>query len=252
MIMMDDDAAHSRSPTGTSRPTAKGGLEEPTAIKSRRPARRRKHTFKGLRLYANDVLDQSELLRMEEATAPRGAEGKYLKTELYLNKLWKPVVLLGLADAPRPLRILDIGTGGGHFPFICNFPGHEAFGLDRGDSPFFKAMTKWMDVKTIDHAVRPFKRMPRFAHRFDLVTAFRIGFNVRPDGSLFELPDWTFLLDDLRDEALSHGGRLCLKFNLPRSRVGPQFEDPELAALFAARGERSYPNGRYLIFDPLL
>jgi len=161
------------------------------------------------------------------------------------------VVFLGLAQSP-PLRILDIGTGAGHFPFICRALGHEVVGLDRGDSAFFKASARWMGVEPIDHIIRPFAKLPSLGGRFDLVTAFRIGFNLRPDRTAYDLPEWTFFLDNIADDILKPDGTLCLKFNVSPNRVGRKLDDPELRTLFAERGAAfSGMSSRYVTFNPL-
>ena len=68
---------------------------------------------------------------------------------------------------------------------------------------------------------------------------------------MYDLPEWQFFLDNIRDEVLVEGGRLCLKFNFSHSRSGREPDDPELVGLFGSRGGRYYHTGRYVIFDPL-
>lgn len=216
------------------------------------PARTSIASLPDLLAHARAVLDQEAFARILAESPPTPHERKNLDTEQFLTKLWQAAEMLGLIGA-APQRILDIGTGAGHFPFICRALGHDVVALDRGESAFFKAATRWMGVEPVDHVVRPFRKMPSFGKRFDLVTAFRIGFNVKPDRTTYDLPEWQFFLDHIADDLLRPGGRLCLKFNLSPNRGGRKADDPELRALFAERGAAfSGSAGRTVIFDPLL
>jgi SAM-dependent methyltransferase len=198
--------------------------------------------------YADETLDQIKLAELQQTSPPQTVEIKYVRTEEWLRKLWKPAVLLGLIDS-EPKRILDIGTGPGHFPFICKYLGHDVIGLDRS-SAFFTAMQQWMGVDTIISAVQPLLPLPKFDERFDIVTAFRIGFNVLPNRQSFGVPEWDYFLSDVRDNVLKDGGRLCLKFNVSANRER-QFDDPEIAGLFARRGATFRDPGRFFDFNPL-
>ncbi len=210
---------------------------------------RKINSLEDLLHYAEGALDGPGLARIIARWPPRPHEQKYLDTRRWLEKLWYAAAGLGLQNS-RPLRILDLGTGAGHFPFVCRALGHEVVALDRGDSPFFKAMAGWVGFEPVDHMIRPFRKLPDFGGRFDLVTAFRIGFNVKPDRTTYDLPEWTFFLDHIEDDILRPGGALCLKFNVSPNRTGRKADDPELRALFAAHGARDMP-GRFVTFDPL-
>lgn len=207
-------------------------------------------TFDGLLTYAQTLYDKDRLEALA-AAYPKGSERKYLVAEPWLAKKWAAVELLGLAAGPT-LRILDLGTGAGHFPLACRYLGHDCQALDMPGIPLYDDLCRLAGVDKLDHKIEPRQPLPRFEGRFDLVTAFMIGFNTRADGTLFDLDDWQYFLDDVRDNLLVAKGRLCLKMIRQADRPGPKFEDPGLQALFQRRGARSIATGRYAIFDPLL
>ena len=133
---------------------------------------RRRRTLGGVIQYAKDNLDPGRLEIIREAAVPWPNERKYMDTEGWLRRLWKPASMLRLTRARKRLRILDLGTGAGHFPFICGYLGHDARGLDRPGSAFYDAMSDWMGVAITRVAIEPFKPLPPFEKKFDLITAF--------------------------------------------------------------------------------
>lgn len=179
----------------------------------------------------------------------------YLDTETWLKRHWKGAVRLDLHRLP-PQRILDLGTGSGHFSYVCRCLGHEVVGLERpgaGLEPFHE----WLGLNVVYHAIEARKSLPRFEARFDTVTSWRVPFNKkRQTGDqgvyeLFGLGEWAFLFDDIRDNVLRPGGRLALKMNALPNHVGLHYGDPELMAFFRARGALPETKEMHVIFDPL-
>jgi len=68
------------------------------------------------------------------------------------------------------------------------------------------------------------------------------------------LEDWTFFLDDLRDNVLKPDGHLFMKMNTQSSHEGLHYGDTKLMQLFASRGavagEPKLPK-LYVSFAPL-
>lgn len=88
-----------------------------------------------------------------------------------------------------------------------------------------------------DHEIRPNQPMPALG-RFDVVTAYRAQFN-RSNGRLWSIDEWSFFLDDLRDNVLKPGGRLVIKFakqDLKAARGGLSPSDPLLQRFLESRG----------------
>ena len=65
---------------------------------------------------------------------------KYLRFNTRFKGRLNYVYQLGLADSKEKKNILDIGTGVGYFPYICNRFGHNAMAFDLGDYDLFNDM----------------------------------------------------------------------------------------------------------------
>lgn len=175
---------------------------------------------------------------------------KYLDAEKWFVRMWKHAADLRLDRAP-PQSVLDFGTGPGYFPYVCRYLGHHAEALDRPGTDLYDELCRWVGVAVVPFAIAARTTLPKFDRRFDLVTAFRVGFNNKGDRQLFDLADWGFFLDDVRDNILAPGGHLALKLIKQPDREGLKFGDAPLMEFFASRGARFHEKKRYVIFAPL-
>jgi hypothetical protein len=123
---------------------------------------------------------------------------------------WK----MGL-DRSRPLRILDLGTGKGLFPFVCNHYGHTTVGLDMPDTwDPFRAHVDFLGIDCRPGIIEPLRRLPDLGMKFDLITAFQICFNGHKTEKPWGVREWDGLLTDLANNHGTPGARLLLSFNL--------------------------------------
>ncbi len=176
---------------------------------------------------------------------------KYLDVDRWFRKMWLDAKEVGLLHR-APLSILDLGTGPGYFPYICRSLGHDCIGLDRPDTHFYDALRTWVGTSVINHVIGPRVPFPRFDRRFDLVTAFRAPFDiVRHEKRLFTIEEWSWFLDDLRDQVLVRGGAFYTRMNKDYPYEGSVFGTPELMELFVRRGARLEPRLRTVHFAQL-
>ncbi len=213
--------------------------------------------WEGVLAQARTELDWSELATIARRLPPKHADHylTYLDAEMWFRKLWREVMRLDLHRSPRQ-RVLDLGTGPGYFAYICRCLGHDVLGLERPGAELddFHA---WMGLQVVSHAIGSNKKLPALPRKFDTVTSFRVPFNKKRDSGdetsreLFDLDEWTFFLDDVRDNALRPGGRLALKMNSQPNHIGLHYGDPELMEFFAARGAVPETRKLYVTFDPL-
>jgi hypothetical protein len=139
-----------------------------------------------------------------------------------------------------PKNILDLGTGGSHFLAVCHSLGHRTLGTDV-ELPLYADIAQCLGVQRLIERIEPQKRLIDRGMRFDLVTAIWISFNSLSSTNgkrrYWSLEDWSFLLEDLKDNMVTLPG--CIHFELNQ-----EFDDetsvsrfnPELMALFRRMG----------------
>jgi SAM-dependent methyltransferase len=159
-------------------------------------------------------LDRSAFDQLRRSTEEkREHKLSYGDVELWMGRAWKEATRLGLDRAPQ-LDVLDIGMGAGYFLYVCQYLGHRCAGLDRGGPfSFWQGLRKWFGIhRVVEHAIKPYEPLPKTLGKFDLVTAFRAQFNFNTaEKRLWNLDEWAFFLDDLRDNVIKPGGRFALK-----------------------------------------
>ncbi|SJZ79392.1 Methyltransferase domain-containing protein [Enhydrobacter aerosaccus] len=181
--------------------------------------------------------------RMRKASAD--SRYKYLDVAFYTREKLRLARRLGLDKAP-PLRVLDIGTGGGHFPFVCRYFGHSVVGIDI-ENPVYAGIAGSLGVERTIVRVEPGTPLPALDGRFDLITACNITFNEKRGDrgqprQFWSLPEWQFFLEDLVANQLRYPGTIYLMLNKQSRRRLLGFEWPaynrELMAMAARNGAR--------------
>jgi cyclopropane fatty-acyl-phospholipid synthase-like methyltransferase len=138
---------------------------------------------------------------------------KYLRFNTRFKGRLNYAYQLGLGDSKEKKNILDIGTGVGYFPYICNRFGHNAMAFDLGDYELFNDMIEMLGVNRPAYSITPFEPIPDQGRRFDLVTAFLICFNNHNKPGLWGVPEWEFFFTDLVKNHMSERGEVFLHFN---------------------------------------
>ena len=160
-----------------------------------------------------DALRGQYAERMRKASA--ASRYKYL--DVVFHTLQKLLLAreLGLDKSP-PRRVLDIGSGGGHLPFVCGFYGHRAVGIDVEDA-FYDGLAACLGVERTVVRVEAQTPLPDLGGRFDVITACDIAFNEKREGKTrgvyWSLEDWQFFLNDLVIHQLRTPGTIYLKLN---------------------------------------
>jgi SAM-dependent methyltransferase len=123
-------------------------------------------------------------------------------------------------DRHSPGAVLDLGCGPGYFLYVCKYFGHRVHGVDLPGDPFFDDMMQLFGIERTDIEIAPFRKLPGFGRRFDIVAAHQICFNGHATDRPWGIPEWDFLLADLRDHPLKPCGTITLEFNRePSSRI---------------------------------
>ena len=128
-----------------------------------------------------------------------------------------------------PMTILDIGTGAGYFPLVCRHFGHDVIACDVDDDPVLNDITALLDIGRRPWRVMPFENGPDFGRRFDLVTAFQLGFDrAGADGQVvfWGEEQWDFFLKAIATNYLNPDGGVLLSGFNREERQGPKVLQP--------------------------
>ncbi len=213
-------------------------------VSSRGSAAFPQHLLEGLDLAAFDELCRSTEERRDHKL-------KYGDLDLWMGRAWKEATRLGLDRSP-PLDVLDIGMGAGYFLYVCQRLGHRCVGLDRpGPYPFWQGLRRWLGIRrVVEHTIKPYEPLPASLGKFDLVTSFRAQFNYNSDERrLWNLDEWGFFLDNLRDNVLKLEGGFALKLAKQEHDAGLNRSDQSLARFLGGRGATQH--GTVLVFASL-
>ena len=117
-------------------------------------------------------------------------------------------------DKKPPTRILDLGTGPGHFLVIARFYGHEAIGTEipgeRWSTNFYDELAELYRIERIRHRVLPYQELSDLPSGFQLVTAFSVAFNCAYGGKPWDRDAWDFFLRSLNQHVLAARGALFM------------------------------------------
>ena len=175
-----------------------------------------------------------EQIRRRYAVADPGADWpKYLDLDRWIGVNIRRIRQLEL-DLARPKRILDLGCGAGYFLYIAQLLGHWGVGLDMDCLPMFREITRLLDVRRVVQRILPFRPLPNFGQKFDLITAFMVCFNNHKMPGLWGVSEWEFFLNDLAKH-LKPRGRAWLELN---QEYDGTFYTPELREFFQKRGAK--------------
>jgi hypothetical protein len=137
---------------------------------------------------------------------------KFLNINYWLFENMRRFYKLGLQKKKKELRILDLGTGPGYFPFICTFYGYEVESLDKPDNEMYNDMIKELGIKRYEENICSYKDI-NIEKKHDLITAFMICFNNHRLSNLWHISEWEYFLNSLFKNNLNTGGEICLLLN---------------------------------------
>jgi hypothetical protein len=182
--------------------------------------------------------------RLVSTVPPRSPKDgrKFLRLDAWLPAIISRTSILEIQNC-NPLTILDLGTGAGLFPFVCQNLGHIASGLDLpGDlmrSPereIFTKMPAVFGVTVTRFPIRAFTPIESIG-AYDLITAFLVNFNNHKRSDEWRRGEWEYFIADLQTH-LNPGGRiaLLLNANVPRYGEDLQYYDEDTRNFLASVG----------------
>ncbi|MEO8926241.1 MAG: hypothetical protein ABI306_03675 [Caulobacteraceae bacterium] len=200
--------------------------------------------FKKIFRAAVDRIDAEEYLRLQAKWQEHLVHFnpkfvyKYFDVCFWIKDKIQRAKRLDLFDRPA-LRILDLGTGAGHFPAVCAALGHEVVGLDV-EVALYADLARLMKVDRRIFALAPRRPLPDLG-RFDVVTGVAVSFDsLGRDGAqarrYWTLDDWAWLIRHLSEERMRYPGRLYFELNYQVLADGALRYDQALLQACAAAG----------------
>jgi hypothetical protein len=84
-----------------------------------------------------DMTRFSQIQARYRDEAPYPGHSKYLDITAEMRRALYNAYELGL-HRPPPRTVLDLGTGCGYFPYVCNYFGHTAVAVDLDVVPMYR------------------------------------------------------------------------------------------------------------------
>lgn len=170
---------------------------------------------------------------------------KYFNIEAYMTEHVRRAMELDM-HMRRTDSVLDIGTGFGYFPYVCEFFGNQACAIDVPGHALFDEVTNFLGIKKTHHMIKSGAKLPDFGGPFDTITGFQVAFhNPGDEHPRWGADEWEFFLDDLLENQVKPKGRIYFELNFD-----PQAGDwcpPAVKALFKKKGAWNW--GRRVLID---
>ena len=174
---------------------------------------------------------------------------KYIDPIVWLESKLRKCREIGLHES-KPLSILDIGTGPGHFPFAARFDGHRVVGLDfpqevntgKAETFLYDDLCEFYRVPRVGFEIKAGESLVELGERFDLVTSFLASFNVKRDVKnrpVWTPADWEDFLDRCFKAWLKPGGRMIM--TVDRNKV-----NKDCWEYLASRAAKADPEMRFV------
>jgi hypothetical protein len=167
-----------------------------------------------------------------EIEEPGESFEKYLDT-----KYWVYINLLRVFELKlhkvKNLKIFDLGTGIGYFPFICNYFGHTVESIDLDTNNLYNSTIKALGVTRYSEKIKSFEHIES-GTRYNLITAFMVCFNGHKSKNLWGSEEWLFFLGSLKKNKLKMGGYIYLSLN--EEFESSKLKVQEVMTEFIARG----------------
>lgn len=113
-----------------------------------------------------------------------------------------------LGELYDKISVLDLGTAQGYFPYVCQYYGHTAIGIDAEDNEAYRRIGELLKIDRRILKIEPLTPLPDFGMKFDIVTAFGVTFS-----QFWDAEEWGFLLDDIYKNQLKEKGKILVSLN---------------------------------------
>lgn len=168
---------------------------------------------------------------------------KYLDIDYWIFETLLRCYTLGLPKSDKKLKILDIGTGNGYFPYMCQYFGHDAESIDVGIIELYDLVIAALGVKRYVGKVMAFQNLDVIG-KYDLITAFMVCFNGHKSDELWHIKEWKYFINSLHENNLLNEGKIYLSLNLEDNSEEPISKS--LLSFFSNNGAQVISNNIYI------
>lgn len=178
---------------------------------------------------AIDQVKFADIKQRYQHIDPNPGFSKFVDLDTFLPMTYMHFRYAGLEKVCTPLDILDLGTGAGYFPLLCQLKGHQVQATDlpyTEDIPathFYQEMMELLSIPCTGYRIERFTPMPSFGQRFDLITGFSVVFNNHGTPQPWGPEEWDFFINDLRTTHAKPNARLVVRLNQDPPQGGPFF-----------------------------
>jgi hypothetical protein len=123
-------------------------------------------------------------------------------------------------------RLIDFGTGPGHFPAVAKFLGHDPVGTElprrsQGEASghLYDRLCDVYGVRRISHQITPRPNLQGLGGPYDYATSFLTAFNVTAAKQPWSKASWNIFFHELRSHVLTPDGSLYM--TLTHNKVTP-------------------------------
>lgn len=154
----------------------------------------------------------ANIIEQHKVDDPGIAFQKFLDTDRWVYENMRRVYFLGLNKANNKMIILDVGTGAGYFPFICNYYGHRAEALDVPDNEMYNQIIRELGITRYTQTIKAYEDLD-VNNQYDLITGFMICFNNHKTPDVWHIQEWDYFLKSVCKKNLRPGGNIFVSFN---------------------------------------
>jgi hypothetical protein len=168
--------------------------------------------FKNYKIIKSDISQRIKHLQKYKLENPGESYEKYLEINYWVFVTLLRFYELGLHNSKKSQKILDIGTGNGYFPFICEYFGHTAESIDLGIIELYDLVIVALEVKRYNERIEAFKDL-EIKGKYDLITSYMVCFNGHKTDNLWDIKEWSYFIASLMQYNLLENGRIFLLLN---------------------------------------
>lgn len=184
-----------------------------------------------------ETIDRAHFREIQEKYQSAAETGGFAGTIKYLDlapwiRLHSKIAHQLSLDTRPSCRVLDLGSGGGHFLAIAKAHGHLVTALDLPDNDIYSDLIALFDIPRVVGGIYLGSPLPDSIGRHDIITINAQNFDLHADAKRrWDVRDWFEFLEYLTTHHLNFPGEIFVGLN---KSAGPTGREDYLWALVDA------------------